>query len=761
MKAQLTIRQANLTLIGVIVLSASVLIWGTVRTYQNVPPIPSALLTESGAEVFDANAIRAGQTVFQRRNLMGFGTLLGNGSYFGPDFTAEYLARLRDSILGDLAGRRFGRSMADLDGAQREEATVELRRILSAVAPTGSSRASVEGARVPEEWAPAHRRFVAEYRDRFVGGEPELGVARNTLRDDEVENLAAFIGWTAWFSLVDRPQSDGSYTNGFPYIPELGLKPTGRAILWTIWTTGLVLLLAMLVVLAYEYVDIEPIPELPALQERATGPPSPLERAVLFVLVGCTLVFFLQCLAGGYLANAYASRDTFYGIFKSVGLERMAVLPFQAVRAAHTAMAVIWVVGMWMAGALYVSLRIGGADRRWHGRLAALSIAILAISVLGTLIGVYASVRGWLDTSWWLVGSEGTEYLEMGRLWRAGIGIGFVIWITIMVTVLRSARVRWKPLLDLLALNGVGITAAFFASFLYRPDSHWVIIDYWRWWTVHHWVEGIFAFFQLLVTGWFLAGLRLVNREEVTKSLYLEGTVVLLAGFLAIGHHYWWVGEPTFWMGIGSVFSTLEVLPLFLLLASALGTLRTDFRELTTAHRMSLLFFVAAAVWQFLGSGILGLLINLPIANYYEHGTFLTVAHSHASFFGAFGFLALGLLLYVVRHASPVGWNERRLKLSFWLLNAGLLIMLALSVVPIGVLQLLTVVQSDYAAARSLAFYQRPIVHLLNYLRVPGDTLIILGAALLAWQIIPRTLRLLGSPSMDPGQHSAQSANGV
>lgn len=709
MKMRLTIRQANRVLLFVVMLSGVVLAWGTFQTYQNLPPIPQALVTDTGIEVFNENGIRAGQAVFQRRNLMGFGTLLGNGSYFGPDFTAEYLGWLRDEI-----------------------GTQELRRSL---------RANGSVFRVPEVWITAHRRVVQAYRNRFVNGEPELGVASNTLREDEIEDLAAFIGWTAWFSLLERPGSDGSYTNNFPYMPELGLVPTSGTILWTIWTMGLVLILALLVVLAYVYVDIEPIPELPALEERASKPASPLERTALFVLGSCTVVFVLQCLAGGYLANAYANRESFYGVFQWLGFERMAVLPFQTVRSAHTAMAVIWVVGMWMAGALYVALRIGGTEKRWHRRAASISIGLLAVSVVGALLGIFASVRGWLDASWWLIGSEGTEYLEMGRLWRAGIGIGFVIWVAIIVSVLRGTRVRWKPFLDLLMLTGIGITAAFFASFLYWPDSHWVIIDYWRWWTVHHWVEGIFAFFQILVTGWFLAGLRLVSREDVTKSLYLEGTIVLLAGFLAVGHHYWWVGEPTFWMGIGSVFSTLEVLPLFLLLASALRTLRAGIRDLGTIHRVSLLFFLAAAIWQFLGSGILGLLINLPIANYYEHGTFLTVAHAHGAFLGAFGFLALGLLLYVIRHASPDGWDERKLRLSFWLLNVGLLIMIGLSVTPIGVLQLITVVQSDYAAARALAFYERPSVYVLNYLRVPGDATIILGAALLAWQIVPRILR--------------------
>ncbi|MDR5684075.1 MAG: cbb3-type cytochrome c oxidase subunit I [Armatimonadota bacterium] len=251
-----------------------------------------------------------------------------------------------------------------------------------------------------------------------------------------------------------------------------------------------------------------------------------------------------------------------------------------------------------------------------------------------------------------------------------------------------------------------------------------------------------FRLFQILVFGWFFAGLGLVSREDVTKSLYLEGGLVLLAGFLAIGHHFWWVSQPPLRLGVGSVFSTLEVLPLFLLLSTALRAGRRGV-HVRPSLRWPLWFFVASAIWQFLGSGILGLLINLPVVNCYEHGTFLTVAHGHASFLGAFGFVAVGMGLYAVRHACPDGWSDRRVAAAFWALNVGLFLMVFLSVTPLGVMQLSEAVRVDYAAARSLQFYQRPEALLLNKLRLPGDALIIVGAAALVAEILPKLLRIL------------------
>lgn len=730
---QLSLSQANRILLGVVVVSALALAWGTAETYRHLPPVPDAFVTPQGSLVFGQRDIRAGQQVFQRRNLMGFGTLFGNGSYFGPDYGAEYLAFLRDHLSERFSQGAFGRPFRALAPEDRERILLRVRATLRG--------AQLDARRVllPQEWAEAHRAFAEFSLQRFVGGDRGLGVAPRTLEPEEVEPLAAFVAWAAWVSLAPRPGSDGSYTNNFPPLPDLGLLPTSQTVLWTAWSVGWFLVLALLVVVAFGAVEVQPIPLLPPLEERASAPPSFLARTTLFLLAACFSVFFVQTLAGGYLANAYVSREDFYGLFSRIGLERMSVLPFQAVRSAHTAMAVVWVVGLWMSVALYMALLAGGQERLWHRPAAYFSILILSLSVVGTLAGVYASVRGWLHSP--ALGSEGTEYLEMGRLWRAGIALGFTLWGAILASALWRAPVRWRPFLQVLVWNGAAITAAFYASFAYRPDSHWVVVDFWRWWVVHHWVEGIFAFFQILVLGWFFAGLGLVSRQDATKSLYLEGALVLLAGLLAIGHHFWWVGEPPLWLGVGSVFSTLEVLPLFLLLGTALRAVRRG-AQVPWSLRWPFWFFVASALWQFVGSGILGLLINLPVVNYYEHGTLLTVAHGHASFLGAFGFLAIGMGLYAVRHAHPQSWSDRKVAAAFWALNLGLALMVFLSVTPVGVLQLAEAVRVDYAAARSLEFYQRPAVLLLNKLRLPGDVLIIFGATLLVLEVAPKAVRV-------------------
>lgn len=104
---RLSLRQANVLLLGTVAVSALVLLWGTVQTYRHLPPLPRAFVAPDGTILFSASDVQAGQQVFQRRNLMGFGTLFGNGSYFGPDFGAEYLAFVRDHLAEEVSRLPF------------------------------------------------------------------------------------------------------------------------------------------------------------------------------------------------------------------------------------------------------------------------------------------------------------------------------------------------------------------------------------------------------------------------------------------------------------------------------------------------------------------------------------------------------------------------------------------------------------------------------------------------------------------------------
>src|SRR3546814_18437815 len=96
--------------------------------------------------------------------------------------------------------------------------------------------------------------------------------------------------------------------------------------------------------------------------------------------------------------------------------------------------------------------------------------------------------------------------------------------------------------------------------------------------------------------------------------------------------------------------------------------------------------------------------------------------------------LGIGLMLYCLRGLKPDAvWQEGLLRCGFWSMNIGLGLMAVLTLLPMGVLQLEANLERGYWYARSAEFMNRPIIDMLGWLRVPGDTLFAVGALLVAW----------------------------
>jgi nitric oxide reductase subunit B len=94
--------------------------------------------------------------------------------------------------------------------------------------------------------------------------------------------------------------------------------------------------------------------------------------------------------------------------------------------------------------------------------------------------------------------------------------------------------------------------------------------------------------------------------------------------------------------------------------------------------------------------------------------------------------LGIGLMLVCLRALVPGGvWREGWLRLAFWGMNAGLLGMCVISLLPVGLMQTWASVESGYWYARSSEFLQTPLMQTLRWLRVPGDTIFALGAFVL------------------------------
>ena len=710
---------------------------------EQAPPIPETVEGPDGETVVTGDAVREGKRVFQRNGLMNHGSVLGNGAYFGNDLTADALDEKTRFMRRYYANERYGTAYSSLDEAEQAAVDQMVRSDL---------RESVEGDSVSYSAAEvaAHQQVRQLYVERYHEGSPELGIPAGTVPTEAAaRTLADFALWTAWFSHTPRPGADHSYTNNWPPAPGAGNTAPVSALLWSVVSMILLVGGAGVAVWLYSTVSLaEPDADV-SVPAPSDIDVLPSQRATARYVPVAAALFFVQTLLGALLAHYYVERDAVFGLFEAVGVDVLSVAPFLLARTYHVDLAILWVATLWIAAGLFLPPLLTGKEPRWQSYGATALLGALVVVVVGGFTGVYLGVNGFFDPSgelWWLLGTEGLEYLEVGRLWKFGLLAGFAGW---TVLVYRGIR----PLLreesryglgHLILLAGGSIGLLFVAGLLYTPDTNMVVTEFWRWWVVHMWVEGAFEFFIVAVVGLTLVGMNLLRAESAAKAVLLEALLVMGAGIIGVSHHYWWIGLPDIWVPIGSVFSTLELVPLVVVLFEAINEYRALVdRGEAFPYRLTFAFIVASGVWNFVGAGVLGFFINLPLINYYEHGTYLTIAHAHAAMFGAFGLLALGIAIYVLRvTVEPADWSERRLWWAFGLWNTGLAIMVVASLLPVGFLQLETAYVAGYDAARSLSFYNRPLVQAFFWLRFPGDMLLISGAGLFCYDVLTKLRRL-------------------
>ncbi|WP_435101614.1 nitric-oxide reductase large subunit [Halarchaeum sp. P4] len=724
---------------------------GAYLAYEQSPQRPEQIVGPNGDVLATNEDIVAGKAVFQQNGLMNHGTILGNGAYFGSDYTADALDRLTQHMREYVARERYGTPYDQLDQADQAAVNDIVKRQLEA----GSFGDTVQ---LTAAEAYAYQQVRQTYVERYHEGTPIAGIPENFVSSPEdARRFADFAVWTALFSATDRGDTGHSWTNEWPYAPGAGNDAPVSALTWSVVAMVLLIVGGGAGIWLYNSIDL-PEPDATGIDVPDPGEvelfPSQF-AAARFVPVAAVL-FLAQTLLGGLMAHYYIEREGFYGIAEALGIDAVQALPFAITKAWHIDLAVLWIATMWLGIGLFLPPLLTGREPKNQKRYVHVLLGALFVVVVGGLLGIWLGAQGYIEGAlWWILGNEGLEYLEVGRLWQVGLLVGFGLWTALV------AR-GFKPLLEresryglahMIIYAGGSIGLLFAASMFYTPKTSIVVTEFWRWWVVHMWVEGAFEFFVVAVVAVALVAMNLLKRRSAEKAVMLEALLVMGAGIIGVSHHYWWIGLPDYWVPIGSVFSTLEFIPLVFILFEAIG----EYRAMVTAgedfpYTLPFMFIVASGVWNFIGAGALGFFINLPLVNYYEHGTFLTVAHAHASMFGAFGFLALGLAVYLLQFTTKPGkWNGTNLKRAFWLWNAGLVWMVFLGDIPVGFIQLEAVFTANYDAARSLAFYSQDIIQTLFWVRLPGDVLLILGTALFCYDVLKKRFvrREVTAPTTD------------
>ena len=278
------------------------------------------------------------------------------------------------------------------------------------------------------------------------------------------------------------------------------------------------------------------------------------------------------------------------------------------------------------------------------------------------------------------------------------------------------------------AFYGVGLLA--------HPGENFTTTDFWRFWVVHLWVEDFLELFTTILVAYVFVLLGVIHERTALRMIYLDVILYSAGGIVGTMHHVYFSGEPALHMALGAFFSAAEVIPLTFLTLEAwsflqLGTVQESKSATPFPHYWAVMFLAAVGFWNFLGAGVFGFLINLPIVSYYEIGTALTANHAHASMMGVYGMLSIGLALFCLRYIIPERyWSDKAARLSFWSLNLGLAWMVFATLFPLGIIQLYHSINVSYYDARTLNYIGDRTNSVLEWLRMPGDLVFILGGTL-------------------------------
>jgi nitric oxide reductase subunit B len=738
--------------IGLAVLLAvsfSVLLWVGREIYRVMPPIPEAVVTYAGDIVFTREDIERGRQVWQSVGGQQLGSIWGHGSYVAPDWSADWLHREAVAWLDVVARRDSGTPYSGLAPDTQAALAAQLRpRIRENTFEPETGQITVSADRA------AAIAAVAKHYTALFGDDPQLRGLRKAyamkegtvLDGDKRSALTAFIWWSSWSAVTNRPGKHISYTNNWPHDELVGNTPPGHLLMWTVFSV--LFLIAGIALLAWHHARHrdEPAPPLPASDPLALIRITPSMRATAKYFWIVIALFLAQILLGAITAHYQVEGQEAYGFALSQ------YLPYSLSRTWHTQLAVLWIATAWLGMGLYIAPAISGHEPKYQRFGVNFLFTCLLIIVVGAFAGQWLAVmqKLGLDHNFWF-GHQGWEYVDLGRFWQWFLFVGLGLWLVLVGRALMPAMRRGgeaKSIVVLLFLSTICIGLFYGAGLMWSEHTHISMVEYWRWWVVHLWVEGFFEVFATVVIAFLFARLKLVSLASAGRNSVLASTIFLAGGIIGTLHHLYFSGTPTIALALGSVFSALEVVPLLFVGFDAWQNLNLSrTAPWVQKYRWPIYFFVAVAFWNLVGAGLFGFMINPPVALYYMQGLNTTPVHGHAALFGVYGMLGLGLMLFSLRALRPgEQWRESLLCFAFWSLNIGLFAMVVISLLPVGLMQTWAAVEYGYWYARSPEFLQTGLIDTLRWMRVLGDTIFAAGVV----AIVLFTLGLVTGHSTRP-----------
>ncbi|NMM28744.1 MAG: nitric-oxide reductase large subunit [Glaciimonas sp.] len=361
-------------------------------------------------------------------------------------------------------------------------------------------------------------------------------------------------------------------------------------------------------------------------------------------------------------------------------------IPFNVARMVHTNLLIVWLLFGFMGSAYYLIPE--ESERELHSPKLALFmfwvfLAAGVLTIVGYLSVPYATLAKLTGND--LLATMGREFLEQPLPTKVGIVIvALAMLYNLSMTILRGR----KTSINLVMIIGLWGLALFFLFSFYNP-SNLVLDKFFWWWVVHMWVEGVWELILGAMLAFVLIKVTGVDREVIEKWLYVIVAMSLISGIIGTGHHFYWIGAPGYWQWWGGVFSALEPIPFFMMTLFAFNMVSRRRRD--HPNKVAVLWALGTGVMAFLGAGVWGFLHTLAPVNFYTHGTQLTAAHAHLSFYGAYVMVVLTMISYAMplmrgRQANSPGAQVVE-KWAFWLMTVSM-VFITLCLTAAGIMQI-------------------------------------------------------------------------